>query len=179
MKEITARQFYDILDEKGIDPESLPEMLVKKLNEKNMKVATAESCTGGLISKLITDVSGASDVFDCGVCSYANNIKNKLLGVREETLKTVGAVSEQTAMQMACGVKKLASADYGISTTGIAGPTGGTAEKPVGLVYIGISSQKTTFAIKALLGERESNRENIRKTAARVALFSLLKEIEE
>lgn len=179
MKTITAKEFLHILNEKGIDPKDLSQMVVDKLIEKGEKIATAESCTGGSISKRITDVSGASAVFDCGVCSYGNNIKNKVLGVKMETLETVGAVSPQTAMEMALGVRNLANSNYGIATTGIAGPTGGTKEKPVGLVYIGISSQKNTYAIKALLGEQGYNRENIRKIATDLALFSVYSEIGE
>ena len=93
MKTITAKEFLHILNEKGIDPKDLSQMVVDRLIEKGEKIATAESCTGGSISKRITDVSGASAVFDCGVCSYGNNIKNKVLGVKSETLETVGAVS--------------------------------------------------------------------------------------
>ena len=179
MKTITAKEFLHILNEKGINPKYLSQMVVDRLIEKGEKIATAESCTGGSISKRITDVSGASAVFDCGVCSYGNNIKNKVLGVNQETLETVGAVSLQTAMEMALGVRNLANSHYGIATTGIAGPTGGTKEKPVGLVYIGISSQKNTYAIKALLGEQGYNRENIRKIATDLALFSVYSEIGE
>ena len=179
MKTITAKEFLHILNEKGIDPKDLSQMVVDRLIEKGEKIATAESCTGGSISKRITDVSGASAVFDCGVCSYGNNIKNKVLGVNQETLETVGAVSPQTAVEMALGVRNLANSNYGIATTGIAGPTGGTKEKPVGLVYIGISSQKNTYAIKALLGEQGYNRENIRKIATDLALFSVYSEIGE
>lgn len=179
MKTITAKEFLHILNEKGIDPKDLSQMVVDRLIEKGEKIATAESCTGGSISKRITDVSGASAVFDCGVCSYGNNIKNKVLGVNQETLETVGAVSPQTAVEMASGVRKLADSHYGIATTGIAGPTVGTKEKPVGLVYIGISSQKNTYAIKALLGEQGYNRENIRKIATDLALFSVYSEIGE
>ena len=179
MKTITAKEFLHILNEKGIDPKNLSQMVVDRLIEKGEKIATAESCTGGSISKRITDVSGASAVFDCGVCSYGNNIKNKVLGVNQKTLETVGAVSPQTAVEMASGVRNLANSHYGIATTGIAGPTGGTKEKPVGLVYIGISSQKNTYAIKALLGEQGYNRENIRKIATDLALFSVYSEIGE
>lgn len=176
---ITAKEFLHILNEKGINPKNLSQMVVKRLIEKGEKLATAESCTGGSISKRITDISGASGVFDCGVCSYGNNIKNKVLGVKSETLERVGAVSPETAVEMALGVKKLANSHYGLSTTGIAGPTGGTKEKPVGLVYIGISTQKNSYAIKALLGEEEYNRENIRKIATDLALFSIYSEIGE
>ena len=175
---ITAREFADILKEDKIDPNELQRLAVEKLLKSGKKVATAESCTGGLISKRITEVSGSSGVFDCGVCSYANFIKHKLLGVSEATLDTVGAVSPETAQQMAAGVRQLAEADFGISTTGIAGPTGGTPEKPVGLVYISASCESETTVIKALLGDAQPpTRENIRKIASDIALWLLTKQI--
>ena len=178
MKEITAKEFKDILKEKKISPDALQNMVVDKLIEMNKKIATAESCTGGLLSKRLTEVGGVSKVFECGICSYANEIKHKILGVSNETLDMVGAVSEEVAIQMAQGVKKLAEADYGVSTTGIAGPTGGTAEKPVGLVYIAVVSDKNTIVYKALLTEEEnSTRENIRKNATDLALFTVLSEL--
>ena len=108
------------------------------LVKHNCTVVTAESCTGGLIGSLITDVSGSSNYYLGGVISYANSVKQELLGVEAETLATVGAVSRETALQMARGVRRLLRADYALATTGIAGPTGGTADKPVGLVYIAL-----------------------------------------
>lgn len=180
MKTITLTEFTNILNSQDLDPNLLQEMAVKKLIEKNLKVATAESCTGGLISKRITEVSGASSVFDCGVCSYANEIKHRILGVKNETLETFGAVSEETAVEMAEGVRKLAKSNIGVSTTGIAGPTGGNKEKPVGLVFIGISTQKTTYAIRAYLNDTGAvSRENVRKSASDLALFTLLSEIDK
>jgi PncC family amidohydrolase len=120
--------------------------VVQLLWQNNKKVAFAESCTGGLLSAAITTVPGSSKVFDVAVCAYANSIKSSLLGVEDSVLKTKGAVSSETAIQMANGIRKLANADYGISVTGIAGPEGGTDEKPVGTVYIGCSTEeKTTF----------------------------------
>lgn len=101
-------------------------------------VSTAESCTGGLIGNLLTDVSGSSDYFQGGVIAYSNRVKQGVLGVQARTLSTVGAVSAETALQMARGARRLLGADYALSVTGIAGPTGGTAEKPVGLVYIAL-----------------------------------------
>lgn len=108
------------------------------LRQRNQTVATAESCTGGLIGSLLTDVSGSSDYYLGGVIAYANEVKQHVLGVQAETLATVGAVSEETALQMAHGIRCLLHADYALSTTGIAGPTGGTDTKPVGLVYIAL-----------------------------------------
>lgn len=122
----------------GIDVGNLQTALVKALHEKNLKIATAESITGGLVSKRITEVSGSSEVFECGICSYSNNIKHSVLGVSQETLDTFTEYSAETALEMAKGVRRISGADIGISTTGIAGPNGGTDEKPVGLVYVAL-----------------------------------------
>jgi PncC family amidohydrolase len=108
------------------------------LRRHGATVTTAESCTGGLIASLLTDVSGSSDYYLGGVIAYANEVKRGVLGVSAEALQTAGAVSRETALQMARGARGLLGADYALSTTGIAGPTGGTAEKPVGLVYIAL-----------------------------------------
>lgn len=113
---------------------------------KGFTVATAESCTGGLLSHHLTGVSGSSNYFIGGVVAYSNRIKQEVLGVQEETLAQFGAVSEQTAQEMASGVREQFHTDIGLSTTGIAGPTGGTPDKPVGLVWIGISTPENTRA---------------------------------
>jgi nicotinamide-nucleotide amidase len=112
--------------------------IVKLLVKKGLKLSSAESCTGGLISAAITGISGSSEVFDEGVCTYANSAKMKYLGVPAETLEKYGAVSEQTAVAMAKGMAKQAGSDISVSVTGIAGPSGGTEEKPVGTVYVGL-----------------------------------------
>ncbi len=122
-----------------IGTETLPEVLGKILKSKNMTCSTAESCTAGLTAKMITDVSGSSAYFVGGVASYSNDVKIKVLGVRKETIEKYGAVSEETAREMADGVKKLTGSDIAVSITGIAGPTGGTPEKPVGLVWFGVA----------------------------------------
>ena len=139
---------------------NINETLVALLEQKNLKIATAESCTGGLLAKLITDVSGASAVFDYGIVSYANEIKWGQLGVKRETVETYGAVSEQTAREMAQCAAKNAGADIGLSTTGIAGPTGGTAQKPNGTCYIGVYFNGTTTVTRVNTGlsDREQNR---------------------
>lgn len=173
---MTVAEFNEILKKESVKDESLPELLVTALTEKGLHAASAESCTGGLVSARITGVSGSSNVFDCGVCSYANRIKEQLLHVSGETLRTHGAVSEQTARQMAQGVRALAKADIGISTTGIAGPTGGTQDKPVGLVYIGCSTARETQVIKAQLdGGGKYGRAQIRKAASSIALYLALR----
>ncbi len=175
---ITEESFLNELKENGIEFSGINKLLVNVLAENNMKIATAESCTGGLISKKITEVSGSSAVFDCGVCSYSNEIKNKVLGVEQNTLDTLGAVSAETAMQMAKGVRLLANSDIAISTTGIAGPTGGTDTKPVGLVYVGLSTNTTEFAVKALLAQNKTNtRERVRELATAYAMYIAYKEI--
>lgn len=175
---ITEESLLKELEESNIDLNSINELVVKALAENNMKIATAESCTGGLISKKITEVSGSSAVFDCGVCSYSNEIKSKVLGVDKAVLDTLGAVSAETAKQMAKGVRLLANSDIAVSTTGIAGPTGGTPQKPVGLVYIGISTAQGDIAVKALLAENKTNtRERVRELAMAGALYLAYKNI--
>lgn len=125
----------------GIDADSMESVLVEYLRKNGLKLACAESCTGGLMAKRITDIAGCSDVFVGGCVTYANEAKTALLGVKEKTLEKYGAVSSQTAMEMAKGVRQRLNADIGISSTGIAGPGGGTPEKPVGTVYIGVSTK--------------------------------------
>lgn len=172
---MTFEEFYYILKKESIEEDSLQALLVTALAEKGLHAATAESCTGGLVSARITGVSGSSGVFDCGVCSYANRIKEQLLHVSVETLKTCGAVSEQTAQQMAQGIRALSKADIGISTTGVAGPTGGTKDKPVGLVYIGCCTARDTQVIKAQLdGNGKNGRSQIRRAASSIALYLAL-----
>lgn len=139
--------------------DSLEQVVVSKLLHKKLRVSFAESCTGGLLAKRLTDIPGSSEVFDCGIVSYANAIKHKLLGVSEETLDKYGAVSWQTAAQMAQGVRRLAGADIGTGITGIAGPGGGTAQKPVGLVYVSVCDGKTCYVKKLLLGHGSSDGE--------------------
>lgn len=108
------------------------------LREKGLTLAVSESCTGGLVSHRITNVSGSSDYYRGSITAYASDVKETLLHVRKETLANHGAVSEQTALEMAEGVRQAIRADVGVSVTGIAGPTGGTPEKPVGLVYVSL-----------------------------------------
>ena len=163
--------------------DKITENVVQLLEGIDCTVATAESCTGGLLSGAITSVSGASDVFGYGTCTYANEAKMKLLSVKAETLEEYGAVSTQTAREMADGIRKLSGADYGVSTTGIAGPTGGTADKPVGTVCIGISSEKGTYAERyvfdgGMFRETGDKRTAIRFEAVYTALTLLKKEIE-
>lgn len=163
------------LDKKAVN-------VVQYLKARKQTAATAESCTGGLLSGAVTAVAGASEVFGYGACTYANEAKIRLLSVKPETLDAHGAVSEETAMEMAAGIRALSGADYGVSTTGIAGPDGGTPEKPVGTVWIGISSEKRTFAVRNVFRgeafpEETEKRAAIRKEAVLAALTLLEQEL--
>lgn len=128
----------------GEGEESLEESLGHALRGKKLSIAVAESCTGGLISHRITNIPGSSDYFDRGVIVYSNASKTQLLGVPKLIIESFGAVSYETAKAMAEGVKKVSGSDLGLAVTGIAGPGGATPNKPVGLVYIGLASNKPT-----------------------------------
>lgn len=144
----------------GVDYNCIEEAVVGMLKEHHLKVATAESCTGGLIAKRITDVPGASEVFECGIISYANAIKHKVLGVSEDDLNKHGAVSEPVAKQMAQGALKVSGADIAVSVTGIAGPDSDSTGKPVGLVYIGLADKENVWVreIRTSRRDRSYNR---------------------
>lgn len=152
--------------------------IVKALTDKGLTLSCAESCTGGLVAKSITDVSGASVVFWGGVVSYDNSVKENVLGVSRKTLDSVGAVSYDTARQMAKGVRTLLKTDIGISTTGIAGPGGGTREKPVGTVYIGIAMENYEEAFLLQL-DPQLSREEIREQTVSLLLAKTLEKISE
>jgi nicotinamide-nucleotide amidase len=125
------------------------------LKEKGRRIATAESCTGGLLGERLTNISGSSAYYEYGLITYSNEAKLKLLRVPEQLILSHGAVSEPVARSMAQGVRSFAKADYGLSITGIAGPEGGSAEKPVGLVFIGLASEEETFVKEyRLIGSR-------------------------
>lgn len=148
--------------------------LVTKLTNNHYTIATAESCTGGLVAATIVSVSGASDVLNCSFVTYANEAKMNYAHVSEKTLSKHGAVSSETAAEMAEGCAKEAGASVGISTTGIAGPTGGTKEKPVGLVYIGCSvCGKTTVIRCCFLGDRQQVRRQAVEKAIDLAIHCL------
>lgn len=162
----------------GIDEPSIESVLVKKLREKGKTISFAESCTGGFISKRLTDVPGASEVFGFGLCTYANEAKMKLLGVKKETLETHGAVSSETAEEMAKGALRVSGADIAISVTGIAGPGGGTNEKPVGLVYVGLATKNGVYHKKLLLAQHKGHdRDYVRTLTASHAFKMALDEI--
>ncbi len=150
------------------DDSSLPQTVVTLLQSQGESVALAESCTGGLLAERLTSVSGASDVFGYGAVSYANEFKHKMLGVRNHTLARHGAVSSQVCAEMAFGAAKKGIADYGVGITGIAGPGGGSEEKPVGLVYVGVSKGKDVWIRKLFLPSRK--RDSVRHMATQNAL---------
>ena len=162
----------------AVDIDTLEETVVRKLLSRGMTIATAESCTGGLLAKRITDVAGASDVFEMGAVTYANRIKEQVLGVSAKTLEQYGAVSPETAREMAEGIRKAAGSDIGIGITGIAGPGGGSTEKPVGLVYIAMSTAEKTVVCRKSTGSRVRSREWNRHTAASCALDLVRRELD-
>ena len=147
------------------------EKIASLLKEKKLWIATAESCTAGLIGHTLTNIPGSSEYYKGGIISYSNEVKMKILGVKKETLETYGAVSEQTACQMAEGAKRVLETDIAIATTGIAGPGGGTKEKPVGLVYIGLATPEGVEARKFIFhGDRLQNKENFCNAALKMLL---------
>jgi PncC family amidohydrolase len=137
------------------------------LRRKGWTLSIAESCTGGLICDRITDVPGSSDYFRGGMVTYSNESKIRHLGIPMEDIKRYGAVSPQVARKMAQGVRKTFNTNFGLSTTGIAGPTGGTREKPVGLVFIGLAKEKKTRVMKLNL---KGSRREIKLESSRLAL---------
>jgi len=141
--------------------------LIETLKKKNVTISTAESCTGGLISKLITDIPGSSEVFIGGIVSYSNEMKMKWLGVTKETLEKYGAVSENTVKEMLEGILRQTGSDFAVAISGIAGPTGGTAEKPVGTVFIGVASHDQMIVKKFVF---KGSRETVRMKSAEKVL---------
>lgn len=144
----------------GVDEESLERVVGRLLLSKKATLAIAESCTGGLIANRITNISGSSEYFEQGVVAYSNQAKNEVLKVPQKTIQEHGAVSPQTAKAMAEGVREISGADIGLGATGIAGPTGGTPEKPVGLVYVALAHEGGSFAKRfQFFGDRIANKE--------------------
>lgn len=144
----------------GIDYTCIEEAVVEKLKEKKLTVAAAESCTGGLVAKRITDIAGASEIFECGIVSYSNRIKHDVLGISSDDLEKYGAVSETVAKQMAVGALKVSGADIAVSVTGIAGPDSDQSGKPVGLIYIGLADKNNVWVreLKTSRKDRSYNR---------------------
>lgn len=152
------------------------EKMVEVLKARAISIATAESCTGGLLGKSITDVSGSSAVYPGGVISYCNRIKHQLLGVEQELLDTLGPVSAPVARQMAEGVRRVIGADYGVGVTGIAGPNSDESGKPVGLVYLAASDGVTTVIRECRF---DGDRSAVRAQAAEAAADLVLNLLEE
>ena len=148
--------------------------VIEKLRERGLLLATAESCTGGLCAKRLTDVAGASQVFCGGVVSYTNDVKMRLLGVKEETLAQFGAVSGETAREMAEGARKATGADVAVSVTGVAGPSSDEMGNVVGTVFIAFSSEKETVSEKLQLS---GDREKIREQSVNAMLWLAMRKI--
>jgi len=159
----------------GKDEETLEEVVGRLLIERDMKISTAESCTGGLIASTLTNISGSSAYFERGIVCYTNASKVEILRVDEDTLAEQGAVSMEVAMQMADGVKSTSGSDIGIAVTGIMGPTGATTDKPIGLVYIGYCDDKVCTAKKFVFGnERLLNKQRTMQAALNMVRKQLL-----
>ena len=154
----------------GRDDETLESAVGRLLRERGETLAVAESCTGGLLAKRLTDIPGSSEYFREGIVAYSNEAKERLLMVPREVLAEHGAVSEPVARGMAEGVRKLSGADYGLSVTGIAGPGGGTEEKPVGLVWVGVADGRGSEAVRLDLSAWARSRAAIRERSANMAL---------
>ena len=148
--------------------------VIEKLRERGLMLATAESCTGGLCAKRLTDVAGASQVFCGGVVSYTNDVKMRLLGVKEETLSKFGAVSGETAREMAEGVRQATGADVAVSVTGVAGPSSDEMGNVVGTVFIAFSSEQETISEKLQLS---GDREKIREQSVNAMLWLAMRKI--
>ena len=148
------------------------EQIISKLIENNITISTAESCTGGSLGKIITSVPGASSIYGYGFITYDNEAKEKILSISHETLEKHGAVSPDTALKMAKGAREVSGSDIAVSVTGIAGPGGGTPEKPVGLVYIAISDKNGEEYRKLNLS---GNRDEVRAKSCD-EVFKLIKE---
>ncbi len=157
----------------------LEQEVVSLLLEKGLTLTTAESCTGGLIAKRLTDVSGASAVFHGGLVTYSNPLKMKWLGVRAQTLQAFGAVSEETAREMAVGARKAADADLAVAVTGIAGPNSDDTDKPVGLVFIALASKDGVTVEKYENRFSENVREQNRAVSAERALEMVRRYLQE
>ena len=165
-------QMAEKVDQKDV----LEEQVVEVLAKRGWTVTTAESCTGGLIAGTLVNVSGASEVLNEGYVTYSNEAKHRLLGVQIQTLEQYGAVSDQTAREMAEGAAKAAGADVAFASTGIAGPGGGTPEKPVGTVWIGVATPRKSYA--KLFTFSFTRERNIAKAASK-AMEMLLEEVRE
>lgn len=167
---VQKKRYIDGFTDSNLD--KTVDNVVKLLLQQELTISTAESCTGGMVSQLITSVSGASSVFELGICSYSDRIKNRFLFVPENDLKKYTAVSPQVCAHMADGIRKQSDSDISVSVTGLAGPGGGSAEKPVGTVYIGCSYKDKT-EIQRLHLEDINDRDKIRQLTAYAVFLKL------
>ncbi|MBV6513413.1 MAG: Nicotinamide-nucleotide amidohydrolase PncC [Ignavibacteriaceae bacterium] len=169
IRSVAGRYIY------GKGEESLAEVVGRLLKERGQTVAVAESCTGGGIANQLTNVAGSSAYFERGVVSYSNAAKVEILNVNEDLIMEKGAVSEEVALEMAIGIKAISGSDIGLSATGIMGPSGGSAEKPVGTVFIGIASQEGSYARHYLMGDnRLLNKDRVIQAALELLRRHLL-----
>lgn len=172
----------DFLEETYADIRRLAAETVELCSGRGIRISSAESCTGGMISAAVTAISGSSAVIELGICSYSNRIKNELLGVSRETLERFSEYSAECAAEMARGAKRASGADYGVSTTGVAGPSGGTEDHPVGEVCIAVcgrSSERAERFVFLTPEGKTADRDYIRAQAARTALSLLLEQIKK
>jgi nicotinamide-nucleotide amidase len=154
-----------------IGAETIEEVIIQKAKEKNLKIGFAESCTGGLLASRITDMPGSSSIFWGSIISYSNEVKINCLDVKEKTLREFGAVSKETAFEMAIGARQKLSVDIAVSTTGIAGPGGATPGKPVGTVGIAVSTKSKTVSE---MYHYNGNRTSLKYSFSQAALFQML-----
>jgi nicotinamide-nucleotide amidase len=177
----TEKFIHEILGEYifGYNDESIHEVLSDELKKRNLSISFVESCTGGLLSKLMTDIPGSSKYSKINLITYSNESKEKILGVKKETLEHFGAVSLETALEMSAGLSKISEADLSVSITGIAGPDGGSQEKPIGTIYWSIKSKKAHIAEKLDWTARKLTRSEVRELAAKKAFYKILKLIRE
>ncbi|HGY1115887.1 TPA: nicotinamide-nucleotide amidase [Providencia rettgeri] len=166
-----------MIDEKRL--ETLSIQIGLKLKEQGKTVTTAESCTGGWVAKVLTDISGSSDYFQCGFVTYSNEAKHQMIGVKSESLQRYGAVSQQVVTEMAEGALLEACADFAVSVSGIAGPGGGSIEKPVGTVWFGFAQKQADQTVFVTTQHRvfQGNRNEVRFQSTVYILETLLKQL--
>lgn len=173
--EAFMREVGVLFGSKLVQGKNLAQSAITLLKTTNQKLSTAESCTGGLLGYEFTQISGASEVFLGGVISYDNSIKESWLGVDSQDLQSFGAVSEVVVSQMCKGILHLSGADFALATSGIAGPGGGSAQKPVGLVYIGVQHRGEVAKVEWHIFS--GNRKSVQRQAVQMAVVMLLREI--
>ncbi|MBW3116852.1 nicotinamide-nucleotide amidase [Providencia rettgeri] len=166
-----------MIDEKRLETLSIQVGL--KLKEQGKTVTTAESCTGGWVAKVLTDISGSSDYFQRGFVTYSNEAKHQMIGVKDESLQQYGAVSQQVVTEMATGALQEACADFAVSVSGIAGPGGGSVEKPVGTVWFGFAQKQADQTVLVTTQHQvfQGNRNEVRFQSTRYILETLLKQL--